>query len=98
VILTPWVTGEIVHMATVFQVIIYLLIGFVEMFLATARTSFISRGKTIQAATIVFFENIIYFAIIYQLVNNVQNGWPVFIAYSTGGSLGTFVHLKKFTS
>jgi hypothetical protein len=97
VILIPWVTVGATYMAIFLQVVIYLLIGFVEMFLATARTSFISRGKTIQAASIVFFENIIYFAIIYQLVNSMQRGWPIFVAYSMGGSLGTFVNLKKFS-
>ncbi len=84
-------------MALVAQIFLYLLIGFVEMFLATARTSLISRGKTIEASFVVFIENITYFIILYQILNNMGNGWPIFVAYSMGGSLGTFVNLKKFS-
>jgi len=79
----------------IFQLVIYLIVGFVEMFLATARTSFIARGKTIAASAIVFVENILYFLILFQLINSIQHNWPVFVAYSMGGSLGTFVNLKK---
>jgi uncharacterized protein YebE (UPF0316 family) len=83
-------------MAIALQILLYLFIGFIEMFLATARTKLISRGKTIAASSVVFIENIIYFLIIYQLVKGMQDGWPIFVAYSMGGSLGTFINLKKF--
>jgi len=79
------------------QPITYLVIGFVEMFLATARTSLISKGKTVAAASVVFIENLIYFVILYQILNSIENNWPVFVAYSMGGSLGTFVNLKRFS-
>ncbi len=82
-------------MATFIQIALYLVVGFVEMFLATARTSFIAKGKNLHASAIVFLENMIYFAILFQLVNNIQNNWPVFISYSTGGALGTFMNLRK---
>ena len=82
-------------MAGLIQITLYLVVGFVEMFLATARTSFIAKGKNLHASAIVFIENMIYFAILFQLVDNIQNNWPVFISYSTGGALGTFVNLKK---
>jgi hypothetical protein len=82
-------------MAVFIQIVLYLIVGFVEMFLATARTSFIAKGKNLHASAIVFVENILYFAILFQLVNNLQNNWPVFISYSTGGALGTFVNLRK---
>jgi len=91
----PWVAGGKITMATIIQIVIYLLVGFVEMFLATARTSFIAKGKNFAAAAIVFIENILYFVVLIQLLNNLGNNWPVFIAYSTGGSLGTFVNLRK---
>ena len=84
-------------MANVIQIVVYLLVGFVEMFLATARTSFIAKGKNLNASVIVFVENIFYFLILFQLINNIQNNWPVFISYSTGGALETFVNLKKTT-
>jgi uncharacterized protein YebE (UPF0316 family) len=70
-------------------------VGFIEMFLATARTSLIAKGKGVSASAIVFLENVLYFIVLYQLINNLQNNWPVFISYSLGGSLGTLVNLKK---
>jgi len=79
---------------TVIQLALYLIVGFIEMFIATARMSLIAKGKTLAASGIVFIENILYFMILYQLVTSVEHNWPVFIAYSMGGSLGTFVHLK----
>ncbi len=94
-ILILWVTEGEIAMITIVQITIYLFVGFIEMFLATQRTSFIAKGKNINASVIVFIENILYFAILFQLLNNLGNNWPVFIAYSTGGSLGTFVNLRK---
>lgn len=82
-------------MTNLIQIVVYLFVGFIEMFLATARTSFIAKGKTFSASVIVFIENILYFVILYQLINNLSNNWPIFISYSLGGSLGTFVNLKK---
>jgi len=84
-------------MATIIQIVVYLLVGFVEMFLATARTSFIAKGKNFSASAVVFLENIIYFFIILQFINNMHNNWPIFLSYSTGGALGTFVNLRKAT-
>ncbi len=81
-------------MTTIIQIVIYLFVGFVEMFLATQRTSYIAKGKNLHASAIVFVENILYFAILFQLVNNLGNNWPVFVSYSTGGALGTFINLK----
>ena len=82
-------------MASLIQILLYLFVGFVEMFLATARTSFIAKGKNLHASVIVFVENMLYFLILFQLIDSLQNNWPVFISYSTGGALGTFVNLKK---
>ena len=81
-------------MGVLLQSIVYLFVGFVEMFLATARTSFIAKGRTFSASMVVFIENILYFLILFQLINNLQNSWPVFISYSLGGSLGTLVNLN----
>ena len=80
---------------TITQLVMYLAIGFVEMFLATARMSLIAKNKTVAASGIVFIENMVYFAILYTILNTMQHNWPVFVAYSMGGSLGTFVNLRK---
>lgn len=78
------------------QPVLYLAVGFVEMFIITARTSLISKGKSFAASSVVFVETILYFVILSQLVNNVgNNNWFVFVAYAFGGSLGTFVNLRK---
>ena len=81
--------------AIVLQISLYLLAGFVEMFLASRRTYFISQNKTGLAAGIVFFENILAFFIIYQLVTNLQKNIPSFFAYAVGGSLGTLLKIER---
>jgi len=81
-------------METILQVFLYLTIGFVEMFIITARTSLISKGKSVAASSVVFFETLLYFVILNQLVTKMGNNWPVFVAYAMGGSLGTFVNIK----
>jgi len=92
--LTLW-GGINAMLNTVIQAVIYLFVGFIEMFLATARTSFIARGRNFSASVVVFIENILYFFILYQLINHLENNLPVLISYSLGGSLGTFVNLKN---
>ncbi len=82
-------------MPVILQSTIYLFIGFIEMFLATARTSFIARGRTFSASAIVFVENVLYFIILYQFINNLNENWLVFIFYSLGGALKTFANLRK---
>lgn len=79
------------------QLVIYLVVGFIEMFIATQRMSLVAKGKTLAAAVVVFVENLLYFLILFQLINNVNGHWPVFVAYSMGGSLGTFVNLRHGT-
>jgi len=91
--LNHWVQKKIMGKILV-QLAIYLVVGFVEMFIATQRMSFISKGKVFAASTVVFIENILYFLILFQLINSMNTNWPVFVAYSMGGSLGTFVNLK----
>ena len=89
--MTLWVK---LSMATILQILLYLGIGFVEMFIITARTSLISRGKKVAASSVVFVETILYFIILNQIITNIGTNWHVFIAYAAGGSLGTFVNLK----
>lgn len=82
-------------MAILIQIAIYLFVGFIEMFLATRRMALIAKGKKFSASAIVFVENILYFVILVQLINRLQDNWPIFVAYSMGGSLGTFVNFKN---
>jgi uncharacterized protein YebE (UPF0316 family) len=81
-------------MEIIIQIVLFTVVGFVEMFVVTARTSLISKGKSTSASLVVFVEGMLYFVILSQIVSKLGNNWPVFIAYSAGGSLGTFVHLR----
>jgi len=65
------------------------------MFLATQRTYWISKGKAVGAALLVFLENFIGLFIIYQVANNLYKNWPVFLAYALGNAIGTYINLEK---
>jgi hypothetical protein len=82
-------------MAFLVQYGIYFAIGFVEMFLATQRTYWISKGKSREAALLVFFENFIAMYVIYQVANNMHGNYPILITYALGNSVGTFINLEK---
>jgi len=82
-------------MAIILKLLLYGGVGFVEMFLATQRTYWISKGRSVAAAVLVFFENFIALFVIYQVANNLHNNWPVFVVYALGNALGTFVNLEK---
>lgn len=75
----------------------YLLVGFVEMFLITQRTFFISKGRNKTAAGIVFIENFIAFFIIWQLAQNVGENIPSFLAYTIGSCSGTVINIENLT-
>jgi hypothetical protein len=82
-------------MAILLQAIMYFGVGFVEMFLATQRTYWISRGRSRSAALLVFFENFIAMFVIYQVANNLHNNWGLIAVYSVGNALGTYINLEK---
>jgi hypothetical protein len=77
------------------QIFGYFAVGFVEMFLATQRTYWISKGKSREAALLVFFENFIAMFVIYQIANNLRGNYPILIAYATGNAIGTYINLEK---
>ena len=77
------------------QILGYFAVGFIEMFLATQRTYWISKGQSRAAALLVFFENFIAIYIIYQISNNLHGNFPVLISYALGNALGTYINLEK---
>ena len=77
------------------ELLLYFAIGFVEMFLATQRTYWISKGRSYAAALLVFFENFIAMFVIYKVSQGFYENFPMFIAYGIGNSLGTFINLEK---
>jgi hypothetical protein len=78
------------------QLVVYLLVGLVEMFLVTQRTYCISKGNSWGAASTVFVENLIVLFVFYNLLTSIHSNWPVIIAYSLGGSIGTLINIEKF--
>ena len=77
------------------QILGYFAIGFVEMFLATQRTYWISKGQSRAAALLVFFENFLAIYIIYQIANNLGDNIFVLVAYALGNAVGTYINLEK---
>lgn len=75
----------------------YLFVGFIEMFLVTQRTAFISKNKRKAAASVVLIENIITFFVILQLAQNVTQNIPSFAAYCIGSCSGTILDIENFT-
>jgi hypothetical protein len=78
------------------KIIGFFIVGFIEMFLATQRTYWISKGQSVKAASLVFFETFISFFIIYQVTNNFSGSWVLFTFYAAGNAIGTYVNLEKF--
>ncbi len=77
------------------QLPLFFVVGFVEMFLASQRTYWISNGRSRAAALLVFFETFVAMFIIYQVSNNLNNNVIVIGAYALGNSIGTWVNLEK---
>lgn len=73
----------------------YFGIGFLEMFLATQRTYWISKGRSVAAALLVFFETLVAMYVIMQIVNGMGNNIFVLVAYALGNALGTYINLEK---
>lgn len=82
-------------MSTLLQASSFFVIGFVEMFLATQRTYWISTGRSRAAALLVFFENFIAFYVIVQAVNNFNSNIWLLVIYAAGNALGTYINLEK---
>jgi hypothetical protein len=70
-------------------------IGFLEMFLATQRTYWISKGRSAAAALLVFFETLLAMFIITQIAEGMGRNWMVIGAYALGNAIGTYINLEK---
>ena len=82
-------------MTILLNILGYFVVGFVEMFLATQRTYWISTGKSRAAALLVFFETFVALYIIYQVANNIGNNFWVMASYAAGNAIGTYINLEK---
>lgn len=77
------------------QILGYFAVGFLEMFLATQRTYWISKGKSREAALLVFFETFVAMFVIYAIANKMGNNFLVLAAYALGNAIGTYINLEK---
>lgn len=82
-------------MALLGQIFGYFGIGFLEMFLATQRTYWISKGRSRAAALLVFFETLVALFIITQIARGMGGNIFVIVAYAMGNSIGTYINLEK---
>jgi len=82
-------------MAFMVSLIGYFVVGFIEMFMATQRTYWISKGQSKKAALLVFFENFIAMFVIYQVATNLHGNYPLMISFALGNAIGTFINLEK---
>ena len=73
----------------------YFAVGFLEMFMATQRTYWISKGRSRAAALLVFFESFVAMFVIYQVATNLNNNFLLIAVYSAGNAIGTYVNLEK---
>ncbi|EKD53406.1 MAG: hypothetical protein ACD_61C00049G0005 [uncultured bacterium] len=73
----------------------YFAVGFLEMFMATQRTYWISKGRSRAAALLVFFESFVAMFVIYQVATNLNNNFLLIAVYSLGNAIGTYVNLEK---
>jgi len=82
-------------MQILLNILIYFGVGFLEMFMATQRTYWISKGKSRAAALLVFFESFVAMFVIYQVATNLDNNFMLIAVYSLGNAVGTYINLEK---
>jgi hypothetical protein len=70
-------------------VLLYLVIGCGEWWLALRRTLACARGELVTLVSLVFIENILGLFVLSMFIKD--NNWGVAIAYSIGGSLGALI-------
>jgi hypothetical protein len=77
------------------NILLYFGVGFLEMFMATQRTYWISKGRSRAAALLVFFENFVAMFVIYQIANNLEGQYLLLVVYAAGNAIGTYINLEK---
>jgi len=66
----------------------------IDTSLATVRTVMVVRDKVLYAVMIAFFEVFVWFLIVREALNSVENALLIAIAYSAGYATGVFVGMK----
>lgn len=72
--------------------VVVFLLRVTDVSLGTLRTVYILQGRRIRAATIGFFEVLIWIFVISQVVAAISN-WVLMIGYAGGFAAGTYVGL-----
>ena len=75
------------------KLILYLLIGLIEWWLAMRRTLACVKQEKCLLMILVFIENFIGLAVLQNFINS--GDWMLAISYSIGGSLGALFSINK---
>lgn len=63
----------------------------IDVSLGTVRTIFTIKGKDVTAALIGFVEITVWFLIVKEALNSVNNGFFIALSYALGFSVGTYI-------
>ena len=75
------------------NLLIYLIVGLAEWWIALRRTLACAKGETTLLITLVFTENILGLAVLSSFIR--QNDWWIAVSYSIGGALGAWIVSRK---
>jgi hypothetical protein len=75
------------------HIIIYLIVGIAEWWLALRRTLACVKQEKGLLMTIVFVENLVGLMVLQNFISS--GDWLIAVSYSIGGSLGAFLSFKK---
>jgi len=74
---------------TMINLLLYLVIGLIEWYLALRRTLACARGERYLLIILVFFENLLGLFVLQNFI--VKNDWFIAVSYSLGASLGALI-------
>jgi len=68
---------------------LYILIGFIEWFLALRRTLACARNEKVMLVCIVFIENLVSLWVLSNFIE--KKDWMIAICYAIGGAMGSLM-------
>lgn len=74
-------------------VALYVVVGFIEWYLALRRTLAVTRNEKVLLITIVFIENLLGLWVLQNFIRS--NDWWIAISYSIGGAVGALMVCNK---
>ena len=80
-------------MSLLMSIVVYLLVGCAEWYLALRRTLACARGEKVLLVSIVFIENLLGLWVLSNFVRT--NNWSLALSYSGGASAGALLVAAK---